>query len=144
MSFRRHGNACHLKTALTIINTLILILLTTGASQAIPAFARKYNTSCVTCHDAYPKLNPFGEAFRMNGYRYPKDDEEKVKEEPISMGSESYKKVWPKSVWPSFIPKSVPISFRARTAYEITTVDSSTTGQFNMPSLQLIGATTFG
>ena len=31
---------------------------------AIPTFARKYATSCQTCHTVYPKLTPFGEAFR--------------------------------------------------------------------------------
>ncbi len=143
-SFKRNGNTLNLKALLILLNTLSLTFLLSGTSIAIPAFARKYNTSCVTCHDIYPKLNPFGEAFRMNGYRYPKDDEEKVKEEPIVMGSDSYKKVWPKSVWPNVIPKTVPISLRARTSYEIITADNSTTGQFNMPALQLIGAGTIG
>ena len=43
-------------------------------AKAIPAFARKYQTSCTTCHTAFPKLNPFGEAFRRNNYRFPGDD----------------------------------------------------------------------
>ena len=34
------------------------------SANAIPAFARKYETSCQTCHTGFPKLNPFGEAFR--------------------------------------------------------------------------------
>ena len=40
-------------------------------SYAIPAFARKYKTSCATCHNGFPKLNAFGEAFRRNGYQFP-------------------------------------------------------------------------
>jgi hypothetical protein len=37
-------------------------------ANAIPAFARMYGTGCVTCHVVVPKLTPFGEAFRRNGY----------------------------------------------------------------------------
>ncbi len=36
---------------------------------AIPAFARKYDISCVMCHTAFPKLNDFGVNFRDNGYQ---------------------------------------------------------------------------
>ena len=38
---------------------------------AVPVFSRKYQTSCQTCHTIFPKLNPFGQAFRLNGYRMP-------------------------------------------------------------------------
>jgi hypothetical protein len=41
-------------------------------AAAIPVFARKYGTSCQTCHTIYPKLTPFGEAFRRNGFRFPR------------------------------------------------------------------------
>src|SRR5207245_9732789 len=53
--------------------TLIVVLGLVGprSAHAIPAFARKYGTSCQTCHPVYPKLTPFGEAFRRNGYRFP-------------------------------------------------------------------------
>jgi hypothetical protein len=36
---------------------------------AIPAFARKYNLPCSACHEAWPKLNNFGQVFRDNGYQ---------------------------------------------------------------------------
>ena len=36
---------------------------------AIPAFARKYGLRCTACHEAWPKLNDFGRAFRDNGYQ---------------------------------------------------------------------------
>ena len=45
---------------------------------AIPAFARKYKTSCMTCHVAYPKLNAFGEAYRLNGYQIPESTPDHV------------------------------------------------------------------
>ncbi|MCB0421251.1 MAG: hypothetical protein KDD61_09650 [Bdellovibrionales bacterium] len=49
------------------ILTLVLIATT---SEAMPAFARKYKVSCVTCHSAFPKLNAGGEAFVANNYRF--------------------------------------------------------------------------
>jgi len=36
--------------------------------------------SCQTCHLVYPKLTPFGEAFRRNGYRFP-DNRRRVRSE---------------------------------------------------------------
>jgi hypothetical protein len=35
----------------------------------IPAFARKYNLRCSDCHEAWPKLNNFGQTFKDNGYQ---------------------------------------------------------------------------
>jgi hypothetical protein len=91
-----------------------LLLLVSETSHAIPAFSRKYKTSCSTCHYAFPMLNAFGEAFKNNGYRYPEGrDPEMTKEEPVSLGSEAYKKVWPNAVWPSDIPGSSTISVHA-------------------------------
>ncbi len=80
------------------------------AASAIPAFARKYGTSCLTCHTVYPKLTPFGEAFRRNGYRFPGVDSDYVKQEPVALGQEANKKTFPNSVWPASIPPSVPIA----------------------------------
>ncbi|MFQ6099600.1 MAG: hypothetical protein ACE5O2_17840, partial [Armatimonadota bacterium] len=39
-----------------------------GPARAVPAFARKYGTSCSRCHVAFPKLNAYGEAFKLRGY----------------------------------------------------------------------------
>src|SRR5512142_3562969 len=77
---------------------------------AIPAFARKYGTSCLTCHTAFPKLTPFGEAFRRNGYRFPGVDSDYVKQEKVPLGQEANKKTFPHSVWPASLPISVPIA----------------------------------
>src|SRR5471032_3262277 len=41
--------------------------------RAIPAFARKYGLPCSACHEAWPKLNNFGQAFRDNGYQLGND-----------------------------------------------------------------------
>src|SRR5580693_3264277 len=37
--------------------------------RAIPAFARKYGMPCSSCHQAWPMLSPFGQAFKDNGYQ---------------------------------------------------------------------------
>jgi len=36
---------------------------------AIPAFARRYQFSCTTCHAPFPRLKPFGEEFAARGFR---------------------------------------------------------------------------
>jgi hypothetical protein len=78
---------------------------------AVPSFARKYQTSCQTCHTVYPVLNPFGEAFRRNGYRFPgTDDGEAAKAPTIPLGQEEYEKLFPDAVWPDKIAEAVPLS----------------------------------
>ncbi len=95
--------------ALLLIVTFLL--LGTAPSYSIPAFARKYKTSCMTCHNGFPKLNAFGEAFRRNGYQFPAGtDPEMTKEEPVSLGSEGNKKAFPEAIWPGSIPGSSPLS----------------------------------
>ncbi|HEX9252704.1 MAG TPA: hypothetical protein VF870_10710 [Ignavibacteriaceae bacterium] len=41
---------------------------------AIPAFARKYNMTCKTCHSPFPSLKPYGEAFAFNGFQLKDND----------------------------------------------------------------------
>src|SRR5688500_8625782 len=51
---------------------LIAVFLLSSAvdrADAIPAFARKYKTSCATCHSPFPRLNEFGERFAANGFQ---------------------------------------------------------------------------
>jgi len=88
----------------------LLLLSIPGTASAIPAFARKYGTSCTTCHTIYPKLNPFGEAFRRNGFRFPGTDSEMIKQPPVALGVEAYKKVFPDAAWPGTLPPSIPLS----------------------------------
>ncbi len=96
-----------------ITGSMLLVLLLASRAAAIPAFARKYQTSCSTCHYAYPKLNKFGRTFLNNGFRYPKgEDPSYIKEDPTSMGAERYKEVFPDAIWPSDIPGSAPVSIR--------------------------------
>jgi hypothetical protein len=101
--------------------------LSTPAS-AIPAFARKYATSCLTCHTVYPKLTPFGEAFRANGYRFPGVDSDFVKAEQIPLGQEANKKTFPNSVWPASIPAAVPLAVGVNGTAFVYPSKSSTAG----------------
>ena len=80
-------------------------------AEAIPAFARRYGTSCQTCHVVFPKLSPFGEAFRRNGYKWPGKDEEYVKQDQIPLGQEAYRQVFPDAVWPGTLPAAAPLAF---------------------------------
>jgi hypothetical protein len=49
---------------------------------AIPAFARKYGLPCSACHEAWPKLNSFGQAFRDNGYQLGNDRDAPIWQNP--------------------------------------------------------------
>jgi len=80
-------------------------------SSAVPAFARKYQTSCYTCHSGFPNRNAFGEAFKNNGYRWPGGEEEDhAKQEPVKIGADGWKKTFPQSPWPSDLPGFAPFS----------------------------------
>jgi hypothetical protein len=41
--------------------------------RALPAFARKYGMPCSACHEVWPKLSPFGQSFKDNGYQMMND-----------------------------------------------------------------------
>lgn len=96
---------------LSLALLLLAVTLVPQEASAIPAFARKYQTSCSTCHVAIPALTPFGDAFRLNGYRFPEgQDAAMTKSPPVTMGAEGYKKLWPNSLWPGEIPGMPPIA----------------------------------
>src|SRR5512140_936907 len=82
-----------------------------GRAWAVPAFARKYKTSCVTCHTIFPKLTPFGEQFRRNGYRFPGIDSDNTKAEPVPLGTDEQKKMFPEAVWPGILSPFPPLAF---------------------------------
>ena len=52
---------------------LTAVLVDCGPATAIPAFARKYGMPCSSCHEAWPKLSPFGQQFKDNGYQMGND-----------------------------------------------------------------------
>lgn len=87
-----------------------LVLLTAAPAHAMPVFARKYGTSCQTCHTVYPKLNPFGEAFRRRGYRFPGVDADAVKQEPVPLGQEAQAALFPHVLWPGTLSAVPPVA----------------------------------
>lgn len=99
-----------------VLLVVIGVMSKTEPVHAIPAFARKYQTSCQTCHIIFPKLNAFGEAFRLNGYRMPGETEEMIKEKQVSLGSEAYKRLWPRAIWPGEISSTVPLAVNIKLA----------------------------
>lgn len=133
-----------------VFPALLLVPLSIGFADvvnAIPSFSRKYQTSCSTCHYAYPQLNAFGNAFRNNGYRYPGGDENFRKEEPVSLGSEAYKRVWPDAIWPSDIPGTSPLAVHAvgRFNLALNQPDSAAASTFEFPhEVELLYAGTLG
>jgi hypothetical protein len=58
-------------------------------TPAIPAFARKYGLRCSACHEAWPKLNNFGQVFKDNGYQLKNDRDAPIYQQPT---------YWPMSV----------------------------------------------
>ena len=63
---------------LIVLASSVLLIITEGKADAIPAFARKYQISCQVCHSpGAPALKPFGDeyagaGFRMTDYESPR------------------------------------------------------------------------
>ena len=53
---------------LTVLAFIIIAFLANDI-LAIPAFARKYNMTCKTCHSPFPALKPYGNDFAGNGFQ---------------------------------------------------------------------------
>src|SRR3984893_3105609 len=128
----------HLQASVSVISTILMagcllwILALAPKASAIPAFSRKYQTSCATCHNNYPELNDFGEAFKKNGFKFPMDDDSFVKEPPVLLGAKAQKEAFPNAIYPGELPGSIPLAFRY-------------TGNFNYHSKQpdALAATAF-
>jgi hypothetical protein len=60
----------------------LFVLASTQPAQAIPAFARKYGLPCSACHEAWPKLNSFGQNFKDNGFQLMNDRDSPIWQNP--------------------------------------------------------------
>jgi hypothetical protein len=139
---------------LAILTAMIIIVWVTLASapksSAIPAFARKYQTSCTTCHSNFPELNDFGEAFKKNGFKFPKDDETFVKEPPVMLGAKAQKEAFPSAIYPGEIPGNVPIGFRYSGFFNMNSKQPASLGfvprtdLFTPDTFAIIAAGSFG
>jgi hypothetical protein len=67
-----------------ILSVVFLAILLTDCHQAnaLPAFARKYGMPCSSCHEAWPKLSPFGQQFKDNGYQMGNDRDAPIFQNP--------------------------------------------------------------
>jgi hypothetical protein len=48
---------------------LLVFVSSPQRASGLPIFAKKTGLRCSACHEAWPKLNTFGQAFRDNGYQ---------------------------------------------------------------------------
>jgi len=69
-----------------------------GDTEALPAFARKYNADCTLCHTVWPRLNRTGYIFRRLGYRMPYEVDE---QKPSKQGTNPSTRVPPLTQQPS-------------------------------------------
>ncbi|MGB9454990.1 MAG: hypothetical protein WCB12_03040 [Bryobacteraceae bacterium] len=126
------GGEMLLKLSRTLLPSVILgatiVLFFASKSYAIPPFARKYQTSCQTCHLDFPKLNDFGKAFKDAGFKFPADDESYIKEPPVMLGAPAYKESFPNSIWPGTMPGMPPVGLRYNQFFQVT---GSNRNQFN-------------
>jgi len=91
-----------MKKVFSFFMLLVIGLVTADVLNAMPAFARKYQMSCKTCHSPFPRLKPYGEEFAGNGFvlkdkeapRYTADTgDEKlslIRDLPIALRIEGY------------------------------------------------------
>ena len=117
-----------------------------GAWVHVPAFSRKYRTACSTCHVAFPKLNVLGEAFRLNGYRFPDNDLLLRRDNPVPLGEEPWRDLWPRAIWPGDLPAAAALALRIQNDFVLT--NASGTGMrldMRLPNaVYLLGAATLG
>jgi hypothetical protein len=90
MSFPRAG---YIGVLFLAVTTLLPDIV-----HAMPAFARQYNVSCVACHDAFPRLNAFGEHFAASNFRMPQ-----WRDTMMDLGDTQLA-----------LPKSLPLAVRAQ------------------------------
>jgi len=92
---------------------VVLLSMIPSKGEAMPAFARKYNMSCVACHSAFPRLNEFGEQFVSDNFRLPN-----WKDSTVNTGDDMLA-----------LPDSVPLALRTQAfvqAREAEAIDIST------------------
>lgn len=113
---------------------LAFAALSTGAAFAIPAFARKYGLRCSSCHEAWPKLNNFGQVFKDNGYQLGNDRDAPIYQQPA---------YWPVSmrITPHWHRESTSLVAVDQAA---SGVQSVSTHGFDLSGLDLLSAGTLG
>ena len=130
------------RTAFVVLGFFFCLVSITPSASAIPVFARKYGTSCSTCHNNFPELNDFGWAFYKNGFKFPKDDETFVKELPVLLGAKAQKEAFPgNAIFPGEIPGTVPVGLRYEGYAQFNSKQPATLGV--LPRVDLFAPNTF-
>jgi len=101
--------------ATAALGVVFLILSSSQAANALPAFARKYGLRCSACHESWPMLNYFGQKFKDNGYQLMND-----RDAPIWQNA---------SYWPITL-RITP--FWSRESVNKVAVDNTATGEAKM------------
>src|SRR6267142_3371640 len=103
--------------------------------RAIPAFARKYGMPCSACHEAWPKLNNFGQNFKDNGYQMMNE-----RDAPIFQQA-AY---WPVAfrITPNWHRESVNRTDITIPANTLTTESQLTTHGFDLSGMDILTAGT--
>ncbi len=78
----RARNRHWISASIPILAAVALTILSPTPCRAIPAFARKYNVKCYSCHLIPPVLNKTGYMFKRLGYRMPPDEMDKTTPPP--------------------------------------------------------------
>lgn len=118
----------------TLITTLVVTATLLGASvaHANPSFARRYRTSCRTCHAwSFPYLNAWGTRFRQNGYQLPDGAEDPARAQAmIEPGTVAER---------TAIFSTPPLSVRARVLGDWSPASGERRVGGSVPYVRLIG-----
>ena len=106
-----------------------------GNVYAIPAFARKYGMPCSSCHEAWPKLSPFGQQFKDNGYQMGNEKDAPIYQHPA---------YWPVSfrITPNWHREGVDHADITNPATGTTAEGQLTTHGFDLSGLDILTAGT--
>lgn len=113
----------------------VFLLCTPQPASAIPAFARKYGMPCSACHEAWPKLNNFGQTFKDNGYQLMNDRDAPIFQQPA---------YWPIAlrITPNWHRESVNRTDISNPATGTTTEGQLTTHGFDLSGMDILTAGT--
>jgi hypothetical protein len=70
------------RAVVPVLAALCFVAFSSQPARAIPAFARKYDLKCYSCHTIPPALNKTGYMFKRLGYRLPPDEMDGTKPAP--------------------------------------------------------------
>jgi hypothetical protein len=132
-----------------VMGAFLIMGVVAESVTAMPMFARKYGTSCNTCHIAIPRLNAFGRAYKKNSFFWPgaghEGDDAAAKIKRVELGNAHFGKR-------ATISESVPIGFVAafNTAFfpdantDLNGSDRQSKIDFGAPTLDIFTGGTIG